>query len=84
MPKFTIDLSAKAVTALQTQVTRTNENEGTAYTLQQWITLHLNELAITDELGAAVAAIQEQQQRDAQTTLDTAIRAARDQLLAAL
>jgi hypothetical protein len=84
MPRFAIDLSQKAVNKLQAQVQRTNENAGTSLTLQQWMTLHLRELAITDELGAAVAAIQEQQQQNAQTALEAAVRTARDELLAEL
>ncbi len=84
MPKFTTTLTQATVDKLQQHVQRTNENAGTTLTLQQWITLHLQELAITDELAAAVTAIQQQQQRDAQTTLDDAVRTARDELLAQL
>lgn len=84
MPKFTIDLSQATVDKLQQQVQRTNENTGTSLTLQQWITLHMKEIAIADDLTAAIAALQEQQQRDAQATLDAAITTARDQLLAEL
>lgn len=84
MPKFTTALSQATVTNLNKIVARTNENAGTALTLQQWITLHLQELAISDDLTAAITALQHQQQADAQTALDTAITAARDELLAGL
>ncbi len=84
MPKFTISLTQATVDKLQTHVQRTNENAGTTLTLQQWMTLNLQELAIAEQLAATVAAIQEQQQRDAQTTLDDAVRTARDELLAQL
>lgn len=84
MPDFTITLTQKAVDKLQQQVQRTNENQGTSLTLKQWMTLHLRELAITDELNAAVTGLRDEQQRDAQTALETAIRTARDQLLANL
>lgn len=84
MPQFTITLTQKAVDKLQQQVQRTNENQGTSLTLKQWMTLHLRELAITDELNAAVTGLRDEQQRDAQTALETAIRTARDQLLANL
>ena len=84
MPQFTIALTQTAVDKLQPHVQRTNENNGTSLTLQQWMTLHLQELAIADELTAAIAAIQEQQKRDAETTLNDAVRATRDELLAKL
>jgi hypothetical protein len=84
VPKFTIDLSQNTVDKLQAQVQRTNENTGSSLTLQQWMTLHLRELAITDELTAAVTAIRDQQQQDAQTALEAAVRAKRDELLAEL
>lgn len=84
MPDFTITLTQKAVDKLQQQVQRTNENQGTSLTIKQWITLHLRELAITDELNAAVTGLRDEQQRDAQSTLEAAIRTARDQLLANL
>ncbi len=84
MPKFTTTLTQATVDKLQQHVQRTNENAGTILTLQQWITLHLQELAITDELAAAVTALQEQQKRDAQATLDAAIKTTRDELLAEL
>ncbi len=84
MPQFTITLTQKAVDKLQQQVQRTNENQGTSLTIKQWITLHLRELAITDELNAAVTGLRDEQQRDAQSTLEAAIRTARDQLLANL
>lgn len=84
MPQFTITLTQKAVDKLQQQVQRTNENQGTSLTLKQWMTLHLRELAITDELNAAVTGLRDEQQRDAQTALEAAIRTARDELLANL
>ncbi len=84
MPKFTLNLTQAAVDKLQTHVQRTNDNTGANLTLTQWITLHLQEVAIADQLAAAVTAIQEQHQRDAQTALDDALRTARDELLAEL
>ncbi len=44
----------------------------------------MEERAIASDLSAAITALQKQQQADAQTTLDTAIRAAHDELIAAL
>jgi hypothetical protein len=81
MPKFTIDLTQNAVDKLQAQVQRTNETNGTDLTTQQWIVLHLQELAIARDLSTAVQSLQQQQQEDADATLQAAIRAKRDQLL---
>ena len=77
MPNFTITLSAKAVARLNALVQRTNEAAGTTYTLKQWLTLHLKELAIADEMPAAV----EQLRRESQDNLTASIAAERDRLL---
>ncbi len=77
MPQFTIDLSTKAVAKLKTITQRTNDAEGTAYTVKQWIVLHLKELAIADDLSPAVDLLA----TETQDTLTAAIRAKRDQLL---
>jgi len=77
MPRFTIDLSAKAVQKLQPQVQRTNDTNGSTLTLKDWIVLHLKELAIADDLGPAVDLLA----TETQDTLAAAIRAKRDQLL---
>lgn len=84
MPRFTIDLTQKAVDRLQAHVQRTNDANGTSLTLREWLELHANEIAISDELAAAIQAIQEQQQQAAQDTLQAAIRVKRDELLANL
>jgi hypothetical protein len=81
MPQFTIDLSQKAVDRLQTQVQRTNDANGTNFTLREWLELHLKEIAIADDLTTAVQAIQEQQQRHAQDALNAAVHTERDRLL---
>ena len=84
MPKFTIDISDKTLARLQAEVERTNANQGTALTVQAWIVLHLQELAIAPELAAAVNQLRQQQETDAQAALDAAVRAARDAMLADL
>ena len=84
MPEFTIPLTQNTVDRLQAQVQRTNENAGTILTLQQWLALHLKELAIADDLAAAAPAINEQAEKDARTAAADAIRQERDRLLAAL
>ena len=84
MPTFTIDLTDKAVAALQAEVNRTNENQGTALTVQQWITLHLQEIAIAAQFTAAIDQLRKQAETDAQASLETAVKTTRDQLLADL
>ena len=84
MPKFTIDLTDKALAGLQAQTNRYNGNTGGTLTVQQWILLHLNEMAIADDLAAAADQLRRDAERDGQAALDAAVRAARDQLLTAL
>ncbi len=81
MPSFTITLSPKSVQRLKTLMQRTNDTEGTSLTLRDWITLHLRELAIAQDLSAALPALQEQTKRDYETALQAAITTTRDQLL---
>ena len=84
MPKFTFTFSDAEITNLQKITNTHNANTGQALTVQQWLDRHHKELAITEDLTAIVRTLQEQQQRDAQATLDAAINAARDTLLAEL
>ena len=84
MPQFTFTFSTNEITALQKITTTHNANTGQALTVQQWLDLHHKELAITEDLTAAVRVLHEQQQQDAQATLEAAINTARDQLLAQL
>lgn len=65
MPRFTVDLTDAAVAALQTVVTAYNENNGAALTVQQWILLHLREIAIQDQLVAAATSLKQQAEADA-------------------
>lgn len=84
MPKFTIDLSQKCVDRLQAHVQRTNDANGTALTLRDWIELHLKEIAIADDLQVAITAIRKEQETTVQDAIQLAVRAKRDQLLAGL
>ena len=84
MPKFTIDLTDKTLAALQAEVARYNGNTGSELTVAEWIVLHLQEIAIAPELGAAIDQLRKQQETDANAALEAAVKAARDQLLAAL
>lgn len=69
MPKFTIDLTAAAVTRVQALVARYNENAGAALTVAEWLLLHIKELAIQDELNARATVLQRQAQDDANAAL---------------
>ena len=77
MPRFNIDLPQKAVTKLNDQVKQTNDTNGTKYTLKEWLTLHLKELAIADDLPTAI----DQLHRETQDTFQAAVRAKTNQLL---
>ncbi len=81
MPDFTITLSAKAVQRLKAVLQRYNDNQGTSLTLKQFLRLHVQEMAIADDMAAATAAIMETVQRDAATAQSAAIRTARDELI---
>ena len=78
------DIPDGCVPALQVLADRTNAAQKTALPLAEWLALHLRELAIADTLQAAVAQLREQQEADANAALETAVKAARDAMLAAL
>ena len=84
MPKFTYEPSPKALAGLQAEVDRYNGNNGASLTVQEWIALHLDEVAIMPELSAAIEGLRKQHEADAQAALQAAVTAARDQLLASL
>lgn len=81
MPQFTIDIPQKVADRIQVHVQRTNDANGTNYTLREWIDLHLRELAIADDLAAATTALQQQAETDARDALALAVRSERDRLL---
>ncbi len=69
MPDFTISISDTAAAKVAALVTRYNENNGTNFTVKEWITLHLRELAIQEELLAAVETAKQQLEKDTQTAV---------------
>ncbi len=81
MPDFTIALSAKTVQRLQTVLQRYNDNQGTRLTIKQFLHLHLQEMAVADELAHATQTLAQQTQRDADQTLQAAVRTTRDRLI---
>jgi len=84
MPKFTIDLTDKAVAALQALVAEYNGNTGAQLTVQDWLSLHVKELAVSRQLAAVIEPLRQQTERDAAAALSAAIGAARDELIAGL
>ena len=84
MPKFSLDLTDKAVQRLQGFVTTYNQNEGTALTLLQWITLHLQEMAVAEELGAAIEGMRRQSEIQANRDFEATVKAERTRLIATL
>ena len=84
MPKFTLTVTDAHLIKLQGVVSTHNANTGQALTVQQWLDLHLQEVAIAGDLQTAIAAIQKQQEQDAQQSLTDAINTTRDELLAQL
>ena len=91
MPRLTITLDGQTaglpdavVPALQRLTDRTNAAQKTALTVLEWLTTHLKEVAIADDLTAAIEQLRRQQETDAQATLESGAKAARDELIAAL
>ena len=84
MPKFTITVTDKALAKLQAVVNTHNQNNGATLTVQQWLDLHVKDVAINQDLAAALQTIQQEQQQLAQAALDAAVSAERDRLLTEL
>ena len=80
----TTDLPDAAVPKLQVQVDRNNAATNTALALADWITLHLQEIAIADDLAAAFEQLRQQGEKDANAALDAAVKTTRDEMLASL
>jgi len=84
VPKFTIDLTDKAVAALQGVVVEYNDNTGAALTVAAWLDWYVKEACISRQHRNTVTALIEQHQRDAQALLEATIKTAHDELLASL
>lgn len=84
MPSYTITLTDKAVERLEILVHRTNIDNGTTYTLQQWLQRHTNELAIAEEMSVARQVLQALHEQHAKENFEEASRNERDRLLADL
>ncbi len=82
MPKFTLDLTAAAVTRLNAIVGAYNANNGTALTVPEWLLLHIKEVAVGEQLAAAVDGLRRQAEANANAALEDAVKAERDRLIA--
>lgn len=78
--RITLNLSDAAAARLAIHQGEHNVENKSALTLEEWIMLHLRELAIAKELGAAADTIRRQAQIDA----GAALRAEKQHLLDAI
>jgi hypothetical protein len=74
---YNITLKEQAVTRLQQLVARYNGDNGATLTVEEWVTLHLKELAVQDDLLRAA----EDLRRQADDTARAALEAERKRLL---
>jgi hypothetical protein len=80
MPKLQIELSRAALDRLQLLADDFNAQTGQALSLEQWLVLHLSEMAIGKQLAAEMETIK----RDVDTEVNRRIAARRRELLDAL
>jgi len=78
MPQFTIAIAEHLIPGLQTVVERYNKDTGSDLSVTAWITLHVQELAVAEQLVAEQTRLQQQSQTD----LVAALTAVRDRLIA--
>lgn len=84
MPDFTVTLSPKTITRLRTVLKRYNENTPANLTLKDLLLLHLQELAIADDLAKASELITQQAREDADAALQGTLRTTHDEMITAL
>lgn len=77
MPRFTFEITEPAVLRLQAVAARYNADNGQSLTVTEWLSLHLRELAIQDELVQSVEAIRRQKENETHA----AVLAERDRLM---
>lgn len=80
MPTFEVTISDAALVRLQAVVAHYNENTGQSLTVKQWALRHLKEIAVGQELGAAVQELEKQRDQ----AHNAAVNAKFEELLAAL
>jgi len=85
MPSHTIDISAEVENRLLARhVAPYNTAFKASFTLDEWVLVHLKELAVQDELSNAVSQLQAQEQTNANNALQAAVEAERQRLIATL
>lgn len=84
MPDFTITISQKAVDCLKAVVDRYNQDNGTDYTVKQWLVLTVKNVAIATEFAASISGIQQVEEQEAKESLQAALETKRQELLSAL
>jgi len=83
--KHTIELTPEIENRLLArQVAPHNTQYGVALSLDDWLLLHLKDLATHDELAVAANMLSQQAQADAERALQAAVEAERQRLIAAL
>ena len=82
MPDFTIAIPDKALPGLQRTVDLYNGNNGAKLSLRDWVELHVLDIALQEQMQAAVDAIKAQTEAQAQADFDAAIKAERERLIA--
>jgi len=77
MSTFTIDLPDRLLPGIQAVVARHNADNGSALTVEGWLTRHVAEVAAHDELLAE----QQRLTKQAQDDLEAALKAVRERLV---
>ena len=62
MPKYTLTLPERAATRLQAVTARYNSDNGTQFSVTEWLELHLKEIAIGEDLASEWEALQAKNQ----------------------
>lgn len=81
---FTITVSDALLAKLQELTARYNANNGTNLTVQDWLLLHLKELAIQETLSQRLNILRQQVEEEANQELERRLRQERDNLLGVL
>lgn len=84
MPKYTIEISLIHDTKLQIVIDAYNSSQNTSLDVEEWIVLHLKDVATAVELNAAAPGIKEQVGKNVQRALDKALDKKRQELIAKL
>lgn len=84
MARYVIDLPEAAALRLTAVVDRYNANMGTSLTVLDWLSLHLKEVVLAEELSQAAARIEQEEREEMARRLEGRLIAERDRLIAGL